>query len=104
MREVFRHHTVEMNNNNRIPNPKKKRIVTRCIIIEDKTILAEGVTVLRPGEMNLRKLGNQIAQGRAYKALALKKSFGDVPTGLRAYTLTANYGIYFDDTAVPVKC
>lgn len=47
----------------------KPRKVTRCLLIQEGVIRAEGISICNPKDQYKRKLGNMIACGRAWKAL-----------------------------------
>ena len=64
MKEVFNHTEGTLHS--------KPRKITRCILIEDIP-RAEGIAICNPHDQYSRKRGNQIARGRAYKALEINQ-------------------------------
>ena len=53
----------------------KPRKVTRCIILEEQTVKAEGLAICNPKDQYSRKRGNLIARGRACKALETQNPY-----------------------------
>lgn len=65
--------------------------VTRCALKQGEDIVAQGISVCSWKDQYKRRLGNEIAKGRAYKALNLKQNYN--PLSRRLQEVMGNAGL-----------